>query len=195
MKKISLFFTLLCCAFFSFGQNYKDIHLIDIDSLWGKEIFRFPARNMDYKGVGEVRFPPKGWRTQEHINFWTYTFAWDINLNTKITEKELEINLVKYFNSLNTIEMKATTDNRFSSAKVIQTKQEKVTAFFKGSLRIFDRFTTKKMIPLNVLIESHYCKKKKRTILLFKFSPKEFGHEVWTTTLKKIKLHTLICDY
>jgi hypothetical protein len=93
---------------------------------------------------------------------------------------------VKYFNSLNKVDMNATTDNRYSSAKVTKTKKGKATTFFKGCVKIFDRFATYKMTTLNVLIESYYCKKK--TVILFKFSPKEFKHKI-REMLEKIKLH------
>lgn len=193
MKKslliISLLFTVL-----AIGQK-NEFNLIKLDSTWGQEVLRFPARSMDYLGVGEVRFPPKGWINPEHAFFWSYTYAWSINVNRKITKEELELDLVKYFNSLNKIDMKATTDKRFSSAKVTKTKKEEATTFFKGTVKIFDRFATNKMITLNVSIESHYCKKEKKTILLFKFSPKEFTHKVWKT-LNEIKLHSnLFCDF
>jgi hypothetical protein len=87
--------------------------------------------------------------------------------------------------------MNATTDNRYSSAKV--TKKEKATTFFKGYVKIFDRFATNKMITLNVLIESYYCKKDKKTVILFKFSPKEFKHKTWEM-LERIKLHKNVCN-
>jgi hypothetical protein len=191
-KFIALIALILFCSTTTFGQK-NEFNLIKLDSTWGQEVLRFPARSMDYIGVGEVRFPPKGWIKPEHAFFWSYTYAWSINVNRKITEEELELDLVKYFNSLNKIDMKATTDKRFSSAKVTKSKKVKATTFFKGSVKIFDRFATNKMITLNILIESNYCKKEKKTILLFKFSPKDFNHKVWKT-LNEIKLHFYSCD-
>tara|TARA_R110000787_G_scaffold15038_3_gene46282 strand:+ start:3691 stop:4272 length:582 start_codon:yes stop_codon:yes gene_type:complete len=188
MKKTILIFTLLCCSISIFGQK-NEFNLIKLDSTWGQEVLRFPARSMNYIGVGEVRFPPKGWIKPEHAFFWSYTYAWSINVNRKIAEKELELDLVKYFNSLNKIDMDATTDKRFTAAKVTKTKKEKAVTFFKGTVKIFDRFATNKMMTLNVLIESNYCKKKKRTILLFKFSPKKLTHKVWKT-LNDIELYS-----
>jgi len=184
---------LIICSIHTFGQK-NEFNLIQLDSTWGQEVLRFPARNMNYLGVGEVRFPPKGWIKPEHAFFWSYTYAWSIHVNREISKEELELDLVKYFNSLNKIDMKATTDKRFSVAKVTKVKKEKSTTFFKGSVKIFDRFATKKMITLNVLIESNHCKKEKKTILLFKFSPKEFNHKTWNT-FKNIKLLPTICSH
>ena len=95
-KTIALISLLLLCSITSFGQK-NEFSLIELDTTWGQEVLRFPARNMDYIGVGEVRFPPKGWIKPENTFFWSYTYAWSINLNSEITEKELELDLVKYF--------------------------------------------------------------------------------------------------
>lgn len=180
-------------SFFTFGQK-NEFNLIALDSTWGQEVLRFPARNMDYKGVGEVRFPPTGWRNPAHKNFWSYTYAWEINLNRKITEKELALDLVKYFNSLNHIDMGDLKNKHYTSATVTKVKRKKSTSFFSGKVKIFDRFATKKRIVLNVLIESMLCKKGKKTVILFKFSPKEFEHETWRTTLKKVRLYDNLCS-
>ena len=176
----------------TFGQK-NEFNLIQLDSTWGQEVLRFPARNMDYKGVGEVRFPPKGWINQEHKNFWSYMYAWSINVDREIIEKELELDLVKYFNSLNKVEMDDRKNQRYTSASVTKVKLKNSTTLFTGKVHIFDRFATNKSITLNVLIESHYCKQKKRTILLFKFSPKGFKHKTWEM-LEKVKLHSNLCD-
>lgn len=191
-KTSALISLLLLCSILTFGQN-NEFNLIKLDSTWGQEVLRFPARNMNYIGVGEVRFPPKGWIKPEHIFFWSYTYAWSIDLNSAITEKELEVDLVKYFNSLNKVDITDTTDKRKASAKITKTKRKKLTTFFKGYVKTYDRFATNDLITLNVLIESNYCPKEKKTVLLFKFSPKEFKHEVWET-LNDIKLLSTICD-
>lgn len=192
MKKTILLLALIICSMSTFGQK-NEFNLINLDATWGQEVLRFPARSMNYKGVGEVRFPPKGWIKPEHKNFWSYTYAWSINVNREIPEKELELDLVKYFNSLNKVEMDSITDHRFASAKVTKTKKEKSTTYFKGSIKTFDRFATNKSIILNILIESYYCKQQQKTILLFKFSPKGFKHETWKM-LEKVKLHSNLCD-
>jgi len=191
MKKslliLSLLFTVL-----AFGQK-NEFNLIKLDSTWGQEALRFPARNMNYLGVGEVRFPPKGWMQPKHKNFWSYTYAWSINVHREIPEKELALDLVKYFNSLNKVEMDDIKNNQYTSASVTKVKRKNSTTFFTGSVNIFDRFATNKRITLQVKIESHYCKKGKKTVLLFKFSPKEFEHKTWEM-LEKVRLIKNLCN-
>ena len=173
MNKTTLLVLFIICSISAFGQK-SEFDLIKLDFTWGQEVIRFPARHMDYVGVGEVRFPPgRVWIQPEQDFFWSYTYAWSINVNRKITKKKLEIDLVKYFNSLNRIDINSTIDEKYSSAKVTKIKKEKSVTYFKGSVKIFDRFATNKIIVLNILIESNYCKAKKKTILLFKFSPKK----------------------
>ena len=190
MKK-SLFIIALFFTLFTFGQK-NEFNLIKLDSTWGQEVLRFPARDMDYIGVGDIRFPPKGWIKPEHTFFWSYTYAWSINLNEKITTEELEIDLVKYFNSLNKVDINDTTDKRKASATITEIKTKKSITYFEGKVDTYDRFATNKRFVLNVKIESHFCKKKQKTVLLFTFSPKEFTHKVWKT-LNKIELEKGFC--
>lgn len=67
-KTIALISLLLLYSITTFGQK-NEFSLIKLDSTWGQEVLRFPARNMNYIGVGEVRFPPKGWIKPEHTFF------------------------------------------------------------------------------------------------------------------------------
>lgn len=191
MKNILLLAALIYSTLI-IGQS-EEFNLIQLDSTWGQEVLRFPARDMSYNGVGEIRFPPKGWINPKHTFFWSYTYAWSINLNEKITTEELEIDLVKYFNSLNKVDVNDETDMRKASAIITDTKTIKTTSFFEGKVATYDRFATNKRFILNVKIESNFCTESKRTVLLFTFSPKEFTHEVWKT-LNNIELEKGFCD-
>ena len=190
MKKLLFIITILFPVF-TFGQK-NEFNLIKLDSTWGQEVLRFPARDMEYIGVGDIRFPPKGWIHPEHTFFWSYTYAWSIDVNRKIESKELEIDLIKYFNSLNRVDVNDATDKRKATAIVTKTKRKRKTTFFVGNVHTYDRFATNKQFTLNVKIESHFCKKEQKTVLLFKFSPKEYSHEVWET-LNEIKLLNEFC--
>lgn len=191
MKNLPLII-LLICAVFTFGQK-NEFNLIKLDSTWGQEVLRFPARDMDYIGVGEIRFPPKGWIKPEHTFFWSYTYAWKIDLNKKMTTEELELDLEKYFNSLNKVDLNDKTDSRKATSIITEIKTENSTTFFEGKVHTFDRFATNKQFTLNVKIESNFCRKSQKTVILFKFSPKEYTHEVWET-LNTIQLEKGFCN-
>ena len=195
MRK-TLFIIWLFFTVFVTGQTTEKENLIALDSTWGKEIFPFPisfAKNINYEGIAEVRFPPKGWRTIGHDFFWTYTYAWSIDVNSKITATELTTDLEKYFDGLNNVTETNNLDQK-ATATISKNKRKKRTTFFKGAVDTYDHFVTNKRIVLNVLIESHYCKKEKKTVLLFKFSPKGYKHKVWET-LKSIQLKEDFCEY
>lgn len=192
MKKLILITALFYCSTLIFGQN-EEFNLINLDSTWGQEVIRFPARNINYVGVGDIRFPPKGWIDPEHKFFWSYTYAWKIDLNRTITADELEDALVKYFNSLNKIEFGDKINKRNATATISKTKTKKATIFFNGKIDTYDRFATNKRFTLNVKIKSHFCKKKQKTFILFTFTPKNYTHEVWKT-LDNIDLIGGFCD-
>ena len=196
MKKIIILFLLTVLYFSnSFSQEIKKENLIKLDSTWGKEMFPFPirfAKNINYTGIAEVRFPPKGWRTPEDIFFWSYTYAWSINFNEKIIAKTLATDLEKYFDGLNDVRENNNTEQK-ATATITKIKRKKSITFFEGKVATYDHFATNKRFILNVKIESHFCKKKKRTVILFKFSPKAFHHEVWET-MNKIELVENFCN-
>ncbi|TMM29820.1 hypothetical protein FDT66_08070 [Polaribacter aestuariivivens] len=173
------------------GQK-NEFNLIKLDSTWGQEVIYFPAREINYVGVGDIRFPPEGWIKPEHTFFWSYTYAWKIDLNRKITTKELASALVKYFNSLNKVDINDKADKRKATATIKEIKKKKSTTFFEGKVDTYDRFATNKRFILNVKIESHLCKKTQKTTILFTFSPKNYKHEVWKT-LDDIELVNGFC--
>lgn len=197
IKRIILTFIVVLSSCFMFGQDHEEAHLIDLDSTWGKEIFKFPirfAQNINYQGVEEARFPPEGWSDEHHQNFWSYTFAWDINLNEKISENILESDLEKYFDGLVGVEVIKELEIYKASALFIKIEDHGSSSIFKGKIKTYDGFTTKKAITLHVLVESHYCKEEKKSIILFRFSPKDFTHDVWNT-LKEVRLKEHFCDH
>ncbi len=196
MKKIIITSILLSFSIFTFGQKNEEVNLIQTDSTWGKEIIQVPfwfAPKINYKGYEDIRFA-KGWEKIDSSGFWTLVFAWDINLKTKPTTKFFEDNLKLYFDGLMKV---VNEDKEFTIPKTKaffrEGKQKKEITTFTGTVETYDAFTTKKMIILNVTIESYYCEKKKKYMPLFKFSPQNFKHDVWKN-LNNIKLHATICD-
>ena len=106
---------------------------------------------------------------------------------TKITSKQLTSDLEKYFDGLNDVRKDNNIDQK-ATATISKTQQKKSTAFFEGKLATYDHFATNKRFTLNVKIESHFCKKTRKTSILFKFSPRTImisprgnnGHQVST---------------
>ncbi len=174
----------------------KDLDLLETDSTWGKEIFHFPlsfAPEINFEGFEDARFPP-GWGKIESNEFWSYTFAWSINLNKEPTTSELEVNLQMYFDGLMNVVNKD-KEVAIPKTSAIFHEKEKIgnNASFVGVVHIYDAFKTKKTITLNVSVEKNFCEQKNKSIILFRFSPKEFGDDIWQK-LNKVKLRANMCD-
>lgn len=196
MKKIILISILLCYSLNTFGQEHKEINLIKADSTWGKEIIKVPfwfAPKIDYQGYEDIRFA-KGWEDINSSGFWTLVFAWDINLNTKPTTKFFEGNIKRYFDGL----MKVVNENDTlivpkTKVNLIENKTNSEKTTFTGTIETYDAFTTKKMIALNVTIESYYCEKIDKYVPFFRISPRSFNHKIWKE-LNRIYLSDNICN-
>ena len=74
-----------------------------------------------------------------------------------------------------------------TSVQLLKEGDKNGIAKYSGAVKTTDAFFTKEPMTLNVRIESKYCEEKKKSILLFRFSPKEFGHQVWQK-LGEVKL-------
>lgn len=167
--------------------------ILEMNDDWGREIFHFPirfAKDINYKGIEDARFP-KGWSDTTSNFFWTYLFGWNIESVAEITTSELEKNLKLYFDGLMmSVNRDASFDPKVTIAKLEKTK----THEFTGTVQVYDAFTTKKSLKLNVLVDYNYCKSKKNTQILFRFSPKELEHEVWEV-MKMAKFRDNICGF
>ncbi|MCK5638529.1 MAG: hypothetical protein KAH67_07440 [Flavobacteriaceae bacterium] len=163
-------------------------NLLVTDSIWSKEVFTFPikfAQEINYKGVEEAQFP-KGWSQKDSPNFWSYVFVWDVEGNQVNSEKELEMDLKTYFDGLMNSKNTITQFHKMeSSIDLIK---------YSGIISFFDNLRTKENISLNVLVEKKYCKKTNKSLIIFRFSPKEFNHKVWST-LEMVVLRANICNH
>lgn len=108
------------------------------------------------------------------------------------TAKQLEADLETYFDGLNEVR-ENNNINQKATAKITKVKQKNSVLFFEGKVDTYDHFATHKSLILNVKIKSYFCKKTKKTVLLFTFSPKIFTHKVWET-LDEIDLNDGFCD-
>ncbi len=193
MKIIIITFLYITCFSISLvAQNESKaaqdtLDLLVTDSIWGKEIFTFPirfAQDINYKGIEEAQFP-EGWSKKESPNFWSYVFVWDIEGDKVNSVKKLEADLKTYFDGLMNSSNTITQFSRKESFSNISS--------YVGKVSFFDNLRTKEIISLNVHVEKQYCKKTDKSIIVFRFSPKEFNHKVWNT-LEKVILRANACE-
>ena len=187
--------TFICITSFSISLDAQNelkteqvkLDLLVTDSIWSKEVFTFPirfAQEINYKGIEEAQFP-KGWSQKDSPNYWSYVFVWDVEGNQVNSEKELEADLKTYFDGL--MNSKNTTSQFFKMESSIDLIK------YTGKVSFFDNLRTKENISLNVLVEKQYCKQKGKSIIVFRFSPKDFNNDVWNT-LEKVVLRVNICN-
>ena len=178
------------------GKAIEKVSLLKTDSTWGKEVFTFPlrfAKEIKYEGFEEAHFP-KGWIKEESPEFWSYAFVWYINLQEELTAKEIEKSIQIYFDglmiSVNKEEGKTLLK---TTAKISKIEASNGVSNFSGTVLIYDSFVTKKPLLLNVHIEKKDCKSNKKSLVLFRFSPKNYKHNIWEM-LRKITFRADSCD-
>ena len=193
MIKTTFFIIILFTqSLFLNAQGPEDLYVLETDSTWFKEIFTFPisfAQEIKYVGIEDARFPP-GWSKAESPEFWSYIFAWHIDRSTELTGSELESNLQLYFDGL--LGLNNEREQRKTLVTLNKNNISAVNSSFRGEVETLGSRYTKKPMTLNVLVEEHLCEKYKKSIILFRFSPKGFGHDIWQV-LGDVKLREGIC--
>ncbi|MGV3631195.1 MAG: hypothetical protein ACO1O6_08315 [Bacteroidota bacterium] len=176
------------------GQEQQD-NLLETDSSWSRELFYFPlnfAPEINFQGHEEAVFPPN-WAKKDSSDFWSYAFAWSINLNSRLSARKLENSLQHYFDGLmQAVNQDTTIKIPSAKADFRSEKQTGGIVTFTGKLTIYDAFATKKTLILHVTVKQYFCREQQKSLVLFLLSPKEFEHKVWHK-LGKIKLRSQAC--
>jgi hypothetical protein len=176
-KSISILFLCLCSMWLS-AQEHAHAELLKTPENWGKEVFEFPlsfAQDIPYSGYEEARFPV-GWGKQDSSMFWTYAFAWHIDVSKPVSAHDLEINLQHYFDGLMRLRSPEDAPGTFYSTALFLPQK---ASRFIGKVKTVDQFFTKKSMLLYATVDVRYCKNKKQALLLFRFSPQAFDSPVW----------------
>lgn len=187
MKKYGILFFLMACTAILSAQEPAPIDLLTTDSTWKKEVFPFPlsfAPNIPFEGMEEARFP-KQWADTTSADCWSYVFAWDIKRHSAITERELEDNLQLYFDGL--------MGWQHTNAVLLKTDDAADFSKYRGKIKTFDAFFSKKTMTLNVSVEVRYCSQRKKSVVFFRFSPQVFEHEIWQK-LNAVTLRSPECE-
>lgn len=196
MRTLIIAILLVATAISLTGQAHDHSAILQTDSTWGHEFFEFPirfAQDIPYEGIEDATFP-RGWSDQKSEEFWSYVFAWDISheesFNAKIIERDLQI----YFDGLMKLnhENKDNTEVKQTSSKFYKIPSNDDVLRFKGKLRTLNAFHTQKAFTLNVTVEQHICSLQQRSLIVFRFSPRDFDETIWVK-LNAIKLVEPIC--
>ncbi len=190
-KQSILVLILITSSVLAFGQEHESV--LSAPDNWKSEQFTFPigfAPSIDFVGFEDLRFSP-GWSDTGNPEFWTYTFVWYVEKkDSSFTESSLAKNLEIYFDGL----MKIDSRNTEGSTQLQKTLSVfiKTNEGFKGKIRVYDAFFTKKEMTLHVKVKEAFCAESNKQMILFELSPKGFDDPVWGI-FNAIKL-TVKCD-
>ena len=187
MKNKIITFVFILLSLVVFGQEKSNVNLLETDSTWNQEVFHFPisfAPEIIFEGVEDARFP-EFWAKKDSTDFWSYIFVWSINNPVEITSGILENNIKMYFNGL--------MNYQNSVALFMEEDPSSNTKKYVGKIKTFDALITKTNMTLNVTVEYFYCNQSKKTFIVFRFSPQEFGLTIWKK-LENVKLRNDFCD-
>ena len=196
MKKQFIFLLTLLYSVVLFGQDYEDLYLLEADSTWLKEVIKFPlgfAQEINFQGYEDLRFA-KNWSKPEGEEFFTYAFVWNINLTKTPTVEIIESNMKLYYDGL----MSAVNKEKDfvvpkTEVEFNQIKNNSKLLAFVGEINVHDSFFTRKIITLNVTVETTYCEEQNKYIMLFRISTVNFENKIWDK-LNAIKLVDNYCE-
>ena len=197
MKPLLLVAILLVIISPTSAKN-SQVTLLIADKDWFIEDLSFPlkfARDIKITGDVNLRFPP-GWSKKANPNFWSYVWAWKIDDSDGLSERELKKNVEIYFDGLLGLNQKQFINKSFPDEKTTATFKLKeatpLTSKYTGEVKTIDTRYTKKPMTLFVQVEQYLCKEGDKSLLLFRYSPKNYKHPVWNT-LSSVKLVSTQC--
>jgi len=175
---VLLFFTV--SIMLTYGQENESI--LSAPDNWQSEIIPFPlgfAPAIGFVGFEDLRFSP-GWSDSTSQEFWAYSFAWYIEMDSAMTESKLTESFNIYYDGLMGVVFKNQADTT-NSTQLDKTLClfVKTNAGFTGKMRVYDAFFTKDYMTLNIKVKESFCPKTNKQIILCNISPKTFDHAVW----------------
>ena len=179
-KSVLVLLVLTVGSILAYGQENESI--LSAPDNWQSEIIPFPlgfAPAIDFVGFEDLRFSP-GWSDSTSQEFWVYSFAWYIEMDSAMTESKLTESFNIYYDGL----MGAVFNNQADTTNSIQLDKTlclfvKTNAGFTGKMRVYDAFFTKDYMTLNIKVKEFFCPKTNKQIILCDISPKTFDHPVW----------------
>ena len=177
-------------------SGYHSSYFLEADPTWDKELFQIPihfAPDIPLRGVEDARFPI-GWAKKDSSTFWSYAFAWNVDVKEPLSAAELEANLILYFDGLMNMEKRSKEYNvDMTTASIVKTELDNGKLNYTGKVNTFDGFFEKVPLSFNVKAEQYYCDQLGRVIVLFRFSKQPFESEVWKL-LHTVKMPDDICE-
>lgn len=178
-------FILIILLFIQCSNTTTSKNLLHTPENWRSEIIEFPlefAPSLQYSGIEYVKFAP-GWGKENAVDYFSYTFLWDIDKDPLLSTKKLESDMESYFDGLMS-SISRTDQNTTSQIPKTKAFFEKIKdSVYIGKILTYDSFITKKELHLNMVVNYSFCKTQNKHFVLFTISPKDPEHQIW----KKMK--------
>jgi len=179
-KSLFLLLVLSLCTVLTYAQENDGI--LNTPETWKREIIPFPlsfAPGIEFVGLEDLRFAP-GWSDPASPEFWTYSFAWYIEMDSAMTEKKLIESFNLYYDGLMGVDHQ-NQPNAVKSKQIRRTICEftRTNTGFTGKMKVYDAFFTKDYMTLNIRVKEYLCRKTNKQIILCDISPKPIEHAVW----------------
>jgi len=152
---------------------------------WRTETIPFPldfAPELEYEGLEELRFSP-GMFTEIEADFWSYAFVWWVPEETHFDAERLQTDLEHYFRGLT---LAVAVAREFDPGEpdhdvLLQVVESSSSdqAQWRGTVRTFDVFTTRKPLQLLVRIDVVPCPSQGHSAAFFQLSPQPPHHGIW----------------
>lgn len=173
MKKFIFFIWFASVSITNIAQEKETI--LNTPSDWQVEIIPFPidfAPEIPFTGIEDLRFAPN-WYDSTQADYWTYTFAWYIDIYKAMNTEILEEAFNQYYDGL----MGVTAPN--SKLEKTETHFKKTKEGFEGQMRTYDRLFSKSYIHLNIKVYESFCTQINKQIVWCNVSIKPYDHSTW----------------
>jgi len=179
-KSDLILFIFTVSSMLTYGQEHRRV--LRAPDNWQSEIIPFPlnfAPTIDFVGFEDLRFSP-GWSDSTSQEFWAYSFAWYIEMDSAMTVSKLTKSFNNYYDGLMGVDLHNQADIT-NSTQLDKTLClfVKTNAGFTGKMRVYDAFFTKDYMTLNIMVKESFCPKMNKQIIFCNISPKDFDHAVW----------------
>ena len=162
---------------------------------WESEIIPFPlpfAPELDFSGVEDIRFSP-GWSDSTSIDFWSYTFVWNIEMIGLMSTEKLDQIFSAYYNGLMPAVLIENEEIEYAeSVGEASVSFEETEDGYQGTIEVFDSFFTKKRITLYVKVTEFFCIETERQLIRNDVSLFFFAAPQWDA-FEKVKI-TADCE-
>lgn len=182
---------LLFSTFFCYGLSEtiadepKDVIRLDVPQNWSGERIVLPpgfARDMQVKGIEEIRFAP-GMFQPGAKDFFSYVIVFRLDDQPKLTVESLNAELLTYYRGLATAVSGGQIKTDSFSVTVLPTQhtQDAIVDDYTIALKWIEPFKTKKQQTLRIEIRSWQVPQQQRTWVFMNVSPNQPDDPIWQT--------------